>query len=311
MLMTPRPTKVFLSTLLIVLLLSLTGCAAPQSEQEAYDFAGTRAEEAAPQASGAATENTVFSQSAEPTERIVIQNAMLSIVVLDPQETMDRISAMAVEMDGFVVTANLYQTQLDDGTQVPGGSITVRVDASRLNEAITRIESESALPPLQRRIESQDVTADYTDLQSRLRNLQATEAQLNRIMEEARNTEDVLTVYSQLSDVREEIEVLQGRIQYYDQASRLSSIEITLTADEAMQPLTIGGWKPGGVAKDAIQALISTAKFLGNAVIWIILYMLPVLVLFSLIFILPVSLVVRAVRRRKPAVNPEPPAEKP
>jgi hypothetical protein len=70
-------------------------------------------------------------------------------------------------------------------------------------------------------------------------------------------------------------------------------------ANEAVRPLTIGGWQPVGVAKSAIQTLINTLKFLVNAVIWIVIYILPVLLLLYLIFVLPLSLVWRAWRKRR------------
>ena len=56
------------------------------------------------------------------------------------------------------------------------------------------------------------MTSDYTDLQSRLRNLEDAEEQLRTIMDSAFNTEDVLTVYNRLVEVREQIEVIKGQI---------------------------------------------------------------------------------------------------
>lgn len=246
-------------------------------------------------------------------ERIVIQNATVSIIVPDPEASLERISALAVEMDGFVVSANLYQTTLDSGVEVPMASITIRVDSTRLDEALNRIEAESDRPPQRRNVESQDVTAEYTDLQSRLRNLQNTEAQLTEIMDEANDTEEVLSVYNELSRVRGEIEVTQGRIQYYEQAAKLSSIEVSLTADDAVQPLTIGGWEPGPVARDALQALIGAMKFLGNAAIWIVIFFLPVLLVLYFVFFLPLRYIFRRLRGRRAAraTVPPPPVDEP
>jgi hypothetical protein len=111
----------------------------------------------------------------------------------------------------------------------------------------------------------------------------------------------VLNVYNQLVQVREQIEVIKGQIKYYEQSAALSSISVELIADEAVQPLEIGGWRPDGVAKDALQALINTLKFLANALIWIIIYILPVLLVLYVIVFLPLSLVWRAWKRRRAA----------
>jgi hypothetical protein len=190
-------------------------------------------------------------------------------------------------------------TQLSDGQEVPRGSITIRVPADRLDEALTRIESESDRLPISKNINSQDVTRDYTDLQSRLKNLEATEAQLMEIMASANKTEDVLNVFDQLTRVREQIEVIKGQIKYYEESARLSAISVELVPNEVIQPITIGGWQPVGVIKDAIQSLIIALQGLFYVAIRIILYILPIM----LIIVLPLYFIVRGLvawrRRRK------------
>jgi hypothetical protein len=248
------------------------------------------------------------STAAQAAERLVIKNADLSIVVPDPAASMDRISALAEEMEGFVVSANLVQDQID-GVEVPRASVTIRVPAERLDEALGLIEAESDRLPLNKNVTSQDVTAEYTDLQSRLRNLEAAEAQLREMLASATGTEDVLAVYQQLTQTREQIEVIKGQIQYYEQSARLSSISVGLMATAAVRPLTIGSWQPVGVAREALQALIGAVKFLASAAIWILLFILPV----GLLILLPIYLLVRFLRRwrgrsRRPGVPPAPPA---
>jgi hypothetical protein len=231
-------------------------------------------------------------------QRIVIVNASLSVVVADPEQSMNRIRQMANDMGGYVVSANLFQTTLDNGGQAPQATIKIRVPAERLSEALDKIKGESNRPPLSESQDSQDVTSDYTDQQSRLKNLQNTEQQLTKIMDAATKTEDVLSVYNQLTQVREQIEVIQGQIKYYEE-SRLSEVSVELIPNEAVLPLTIGGWQPVGVARNAVQALINTVKVLANAAIWVIIYILPVLLVLYVVFILPLSLIWRAWRRRR------------
>ena len=249
-------------------------------------------------------------------ERLVIKNGSLSIVVDDPVKSMDKVTSLADELGGFVVSANLSETILDSGLKAPRASITIRVPADRFNEALKRIKEETIQLPLSETISSQDVTSEYTDLKSRLRNLEAAEAQLTEIMGSAIRTEDVLAVYNQLVQVREQIEVIKGQIQYYEQSAAMSAISIDLLANAAVQPLTIGGWQPVGVAKDAVQALINTMKGLGNFLIWLVLFILPVLVALYVIFVLPLSLIWRAWRRRRARAKleqqgtpPAPPAQ--
>ncbi|MBN2502045.1 MAG: DUF4349 domain-containing protein [Anaerolineales bacterium] len=231
-------------------------------------------------------------------QRIVLMNADLAIVVPDPVASMDTITAMAQEMGGFVVDSNLRQVQLDSGLEVPSGNVTVRVPAERLEEALDTIEA-MATEVQSKNVSGQDVTREYTDLQSRLRNLENAEAQLTEILGNAQNTDDVLDVYNQLTYIREQIEVIKGQIRYYDEAAALSAVSVRLTADEAVQPLQIGGWQPAGVAKDAVEALVKTMRFFGDAAIWILIYLLPVLIILAIPVVVLVFVIRALVRRSK------------
>jgi glycine cleavage system regulatory protein len=288
--------RILLALLVVPLLLSacapalLSGSSepynAPMPEDVFFDESADFGGEAAP------GETRVASGVPQTTERIVIRNANLSIVVDNPPTTMSDIARMAAEMGGFVVSSNMFQTTLESGVEVPRANIMVRVPADQLNDALAKIE-ESANQVLSRNESGEDVTREYTDLQSRLRNLEQAETQLMEIMGSANRTEDVLDVFNQLTAIREQIEIITGQIQFFEQSAAFSAITIDIVANEAVQPLTIGGWQPVGVAKNALQALINTLKFLADAAIWILIYVLPVLVILSI----PLVLIGRGFRR--------------
>jgi len=282
--------RTLLSLLLIVLLLSACGAQyASEPMQVSNDYGGgfasdevayEREESVAPMPSEGEF-RAADSTSSVAVERMVIKNASLSIVVIDPALVLDEIVSMAESMGGFVVSSNLWQTTLSNGATVDQASINIRVPAERLDEALTKIKA-GAGEVRSENISGEDVTSQYTDLKSRLRNLEAAETQLMAIMEDATEPEDVLQVYNNLVSVREQIEVIKGQMQYYEQAAALSSINIDIIADEADQPIRIGGWQPVGVAKNAIEALINFLKGFANFIIWLIIFILPVLIVIGL-----------------------------
>ena len=293
--------------IVIVAILVLTGCAQAQPDVETA-FVEAPAEQ--PVVARESASGFDASIPGVEIERLVIKNANSTIVVADPAKSMDAIARMAEEMGGFVVTANLYHNQLEGGIEVPGATITIRVPAENFDTALQRIRAESDRDPLSENINSQDVTGDYTDLQSRLRNAEAAEAQLTEIMGSATKTEDVLSVYNELVRVREQIEVIKGQIKYYEQSAALSAISVELRANESVQPLTIGSWEPQGVAKQAVRALINTLKALATVVIWLIILVAPVLIVLFIVFGIPLILIVRAIRsrrRRQAGQMPPPP----
>ncbi len=248
-------------------------------------------------------------QAATSVDRLVIKNANLSMAVDDPLKSMDNISHMAEAMGGFVVTADMVQQTLSNGVKVPQVSMTIRVPAEKLDEALATIKKETNQPIISENETSQDVTAEYTDLNSRLTNLQAAEKQLQEIMASATKTEDVLAVYSQLVSVREQIELIKGQMKYYEQSAALSSVSIQLIPNAATQPIITAGWQPSGVAKEALQSLVHTLQSLGSFGIRFVLLYLPTL----LIIFIPIGLVVwgivalvRRARSPKVTITPAP-----
>lgn len=292
--------------IIMALALSACGAAAAAAPQMDYERGVAYVEEAMSPNAQFAGEMSLDSGSgvsgapAATTERLVIQNASLAIVVDDPEAVMQTITQMAERYGGFVVDSYLYQRTLSNGLQAPSGSITVRVPAEHLQEALGLIE-EGAKTVQNRSVSGQDVTAQYTDLQSRLRNLQDAEVLLRQIMQDAIESEDILNAFNQLNAITEQIEVLKGQMKYYEESAALSSISVELTASLAVQPITIGGWEPVGVAKDAIQALVSALQGIADAAIWLLLYLLPIVLVLGL----PIYLLVRWLRKRR-AARPAP-----
>ena len=239
-----------------------------------------------------------FSTDGAQSERIVIKNANISIVVKDPSTAMETIVKMAEDMGGFVVYSNLFKTTTSQGLEVPNANLTVRVPAEKLEVALDEIKSlveDPQIDILNEDVSGQDVTSEVTDLESRLRNLEAAESQLLKIMENATETEDVITVFRELTSVREEIEVIEGQIKFYRESAALSAISVFIQAKAAIEPITIGGWKPGVEAQRALQALVNGAQTIVDVLIWLLLFASPILAIIGL----PIFLIIRWVRKRR------------
>lgn len=227
-------------------------------------------------------------------DRLVIKNANLSLVVDDTTASVEAISRMAESMGGFVVALNTFETYYGPNAQLAQqANLTIRVPSEKLNEALSQIKGMAAEVKSET-ISGQDVTSEYTDLRSRLTNLEAAEKQLQSIMEEATKTEDVLAVYNQLVYTREQIEVIKGQMKYYEESAALSAISLELIPNVATQPIEIAGWHPEGVAKQAIEDTIRFLQDFTDGLIYFGIARLP----FLLIVGLPVFFVGRAAWRR-------------
>ncbi len=219
-------------------------------------------------------------------ERMVMMNADLTIVVPDPQAKAAAIDALAKSLGGYLVSLNMYQTYTQSGDTAPEGYISIRVPSEKLDNALSQIKSDAVEVRNETR-SGTDVTASYVDLDSQLTNLERAEQDLLEIMDDARNnpgndnttrTQDVLNVYNQIVNIRGQIEAIKGQMQYYEDSTSTSLINVTLIAEETVKPLEIGGWKPEGVARDAIQSLIEFWQGFVDFLINLFLLILPILI---------------------------------
>ncbi len=130
-----RPLTRFIPILSILALL-LGACApaaATPAADRSFSVAGAPARNhrvQLPRAAVPEAGNASDSTAQQAIQRIVIKNGNLVIVVADPAKSMETISKMAEEMGGYVVSANLDQTQLESGAQVPHATIAIRVPPS-------------------------------------------------------------------------------------------------------------------------------------------------------------------------------------
>ena len=171
------------------------------------------------------------------TERMIVRIGNIALVVDDVRRSVTEITALVESFEGYVVSSNSWR----EGERIIG-TITIRVVAERFADVMRALRA-LAVDVNSESTSSKDVTEEYIDLSATLKNLEATEEQLLRLMEKAEKIEDILNVQRELSKTRGEIERTKGRLQYLERTSGTSLIEVHLeqasldvnfTADKAI-----------------------------------------------------------------------------
>jgi hypothetical protein len=230
------------------------------------------------------------------TERMIIRTGNLTLVVKDTAQAMNQVRGLAESMGGYVVESNAYRDQ-----GLLRGRMTVRVPAEKFDQAMdgiravaVRVESESS--------SGQDVTEEYSDLSAQLRNLEATETELRELLATVRErtgkAEDILAVYRELTTIRGEIERVKGRMQYLERMTALATINVELIPDELQKPVVEEPWNPQVTLKEALRALVNAGRFLVDALIWLVVVVLPILIIIALP-VVALVLIIRAIGRRR------------
>lgn len=194
-------------------------------------------------------------------ERMIIRNGDMSLVVEDVTRARDEITQLAVRLGGWVVSSRISGEE-----EELRGWISIRVPDETFDQAFAelrglavRVTSEST--------STQDITEEYIDLQSRLKNAETTESQYLALLEKAEEIEDILRIYESLSWIRYEIEQIKGRIQYLERISAMSLISIELRPAVTVAPLVRPGWSAREVSKSAVRGLVIFGQGLGTMAI--------------------------------------------
>ncbi len=200
----------------------------------------------------AASVSVALASSGEPdtlATRKIIRNGSLDLLVNDVSQSIEKIGSIVTGVGGFVEKS----TQTNSGGH--SASITVRVPSARLDQAITQIKALATTVDRES-VEARDVTREYIDLDARLRNAQAEEAQYLQILKRATTIKDTLDVTEKLADVRGRIEQMQGEMKFLTAQIDMSTLEISLRA-EADAAVAGIHWRPLRQAKIAVSEMVS------------------------------------------------------
>jgi hypothetical protein len=142
--------------------------------------------------------------------------------------------------------------------------------------------------------DASDVTKQYVDMQARLRNLRAEEAQYLQIMKSAAKVKDMLDVTEKLTEVRGQIEQQQAEFEALSKQVEMASISISLHVPTDTEVMGIH-WRPlyqmKLASRDGLKALADYATAM-MAVIFI----LPAALLWTGTILLGVFLAWRILR---------------
>jgi len=210
--------------------------------------------------------------SPETLSRLVIRTGTMNMVVKDIKDSINKIIKYAQDKGGWVVNSSLTEVET-----VPSGFVTIRVPSENFDEALTYFRG-LAIRVTYEGTQGQDVTEEYVDLESRLRNLEATEAQLLKIMERSGKISEVLDVQRELTKVREDIEKTKGRMQYLERSVKMATITVNLALSEELLPIPPAEkWRPKYVLLQAWKSVLGfwrgfsyfAIKVIVWAVVWV------------------------------------------
>lgn len=207
----------------------------------------------------------------------IIKSAVLSIEVGKGtfDDSMVKITKIAESSGGYVSSTESYSNA--EG-KITSGRILIRIPSEKFDISINEIKKIGELKSIN--ISGQDVTQEYVDLESRLKNYEAQEKVLIDLMNKSTSVKDSIEVQKELSNVQGEIEVIKGRMNYLNNMVSFSTIEITIAEPNVAPPVQGGGFL------NAVKRGAETAIKVLNGLAFFIITISPLIVLAGIVLII-------------------------
>lgn len=230
------------------------------------------------------------SSSTSATSQYLIKSLNISMEVKDTQKVAMDLQNWITTTDPQALATNVNYEQIGDNQY--NVSLTFSVQASLFPRIESYLNSYPALNHgklLNTTLNTQDVSNDYIDTQSRLTNLKGEQQRLLTLMSNAQSLGDVLTIDQRLTDIEGQIEQIEAHLNDLKGQTTFYTIAISLqplgTPAAAPSPAS---WSPLAVWQGAVSAFVAVWQVLLTLIIW--------LAVFS-VYIIPLAVIAFFVRR--------------
>lgn len=212
-------------------------------------------------------ENSPSATTEVTRDRLLIKTGNLSIQVDDVKQSRKQIGDIANKFKAYI-----SDERLDDYGDRLNTSLTIRVPSSSYDTLVASIEQVGDKTD-SKSVNVQDVTEEYIDVEARLKTKKELEARYREILKQAHTVTDILSVESNLNNVRAEIESMEGRLKYLMSQISYSTLNLNF-----YQKITTGYGFGGKLADGLSNGWTNFLSFfIGLANIW------PFLILIGLV----------------------------
>ena len=229
----------------------------------------------------------------DPTRKIIF-TANLALSAGDVNRTFSDAMDLARSNGGYVEKSQFSNDREENGRR--SASMTIRVPVQNYDSLVSSLRTINGAEVDTEGSNSNEVTEQYIDLESRLRNLERTEQQYLELLTKAVNIQEILTVQDRLSSVRSQIEQILGRLKVLDNQTDFATVNLTIAPLLAkVEAPNDKNWTMTGVLVESWERSLEAARYAAAGMV--------ILAVATAWLGVPLVLGVFAVRRyrRKPA----------
>jgi hypothetical protein len=201
------------------------------------------------------------------SNRMVIRESNLSLLVKDVAKARDDIIAKAKEFGGYMVTS-----QTSNPGETKSATVVVRVTGDKLTTMLETLRG-MAVKVVSEELSGTDVTDQYVDVEKRIAILEKTMAKFVSILDQAKEISDITNLNQQIIYIQDQIDSLKGSQMALAKNAELARVTIYLSTDEIALPYAPDStWRPNVIFKLAVRGLVTDLRWFGEMGIWVAVY---------------------------------------
>ena len=304
--------KMYVAMVAMLTAVALSGCGkgAPMENAMATDsaadmeWADDSAEMAVEEEAGGTSASTVNTDDVKQSQDKIIYTYNYSVETKEFDNFMDMVDDRISEYGGYTESADI------NGNEALGqyryANLVIRIPSDKIRDFLDMVSTNSNVT--YSRKSSENVTLQYVDLQSHIKALKVEQESLMNLLAKAETVEDIISLQSQLTQVRYEIESYESQLRTFD--NKIDYTTLYLDVSEVKRETTVEKLTYG---QEIITGLSDTFYEIGQGLrsfsIWFIVN-LPNMVIWAVI-LAAIFAVARWLAKKRKAKKAKKAAQKP
>lgn len=175
-----------------------------------------------------AAEEAVADSAELPAGRKLIRTVDMHVETDGFDDLLSRITDHIRELGGYVETSDISgrRASYQNEPAPRNAFLTARIPSAKLDLFITSVEEQGNV--VNKSENTQDVTLQYSDLESRKKSLSIEQDRIWALLEKADTLEAVIALEERLSEIRYQLESMESQLRLYDNQVDYSTVTIRI-----------------------------------------------------------------------------------
>ncbi len=274
-----------------------------KSSEVALDIEATVASE---EASALSSTSALGSGAAvDQTQDKIIRRFYMEVETQEFDSLISKIDAEISRLNGYIEASQISGKRYYDTNNSRYGDIVVRIPSNKVDEFVSTVDEKANV--IDKQENTENVTLEYIDMQSRKETLEIEQERLFAILGEEKSLDNIITLESRLSDIRYELQNYESKLRYYDNLVEYSTVTLNIQEVERITPVKKEKQTVGSRIKNGFSdTMYDISQGFQNFFVWFVVN-LPYLLIWGVIIGATVFFTRRGLKKnrlKKAAIQP-------